>query len=103
MILSLAIFLSCEEEDDGNSDNSGDSYRIKEILENEEGTEYKTVFTYDNENLVLISYKEKDDFNWTDRYKTEISYNDNKITVATKQFDNDYDTWEIQDNFIYTI
>ena len=100
-IVLVATMISCEEDENVTPDDSN-SFRIKEILENEEGQQYKTVFNYQDNLLVSTTKYFLDGSDWTEDSKMEYTYSGNLVTGIHQYYENTYG-WRMGYKMVYNI
>jgi hypothetical protein len=105
-IVLVATMFSCEEDDSNIIPDNGNSKRIKEIIkENDIYVDdlLKTVFTYQDDKLVLMMEYKWGTNDWYEFSKTEFSYIGNEATEINQYYEVADGQWRTSTKRIYTI
>lgn len=91
-LIIIALLCSCERKKDKSSGPVKNTHRVKQIIyDYDEENDWKSVFTYDGEQLILIVNYEDDGDGWREDRKIEIAY---EPDITTLWYTNESGSWE---------
>ncbi len=101
-LILVALLCSCERNKDKNSGPVKNTHRIKQALyDYNEENDWKSVFTYDGEQLIMIVNYEDDGDGWAESDKLEITYNDPDFTLTW--YTKESGSWELYSRSEYAV